>query len=216
MSIPNIKATVILCGGDSRRMGSDKALVELDGKPLLRRHVDAIRSLGLDVPIYISSGGRRYEILDDCDVTYVQDVVAGAGPLSGIAGALIDAERLTCVADHIFAMPIDTLVPPRVLLEALASAKLTPQGVALIRGERLHPVHGLFPISAAEPLRIFVESGGRAVMTFLESLKIEEVSLEGGWESCLNFNCHDDYIAACKALSRLSTSHAHTGTAQSG
>ena len=60
-----LKGVAILCGGDSRRMGTDKALVDFDGMPLLRRHVEAILSLNLDVPIYVSSGTKRYEILDD-------------------------------------------------------------------------------------------------------------------------------------------------------
>lgn len=202
-SIAKLRGVVILCGGNSRRMGTDKALVDFDGSPLLRRHVEAINSLDFEVPIYVSSGETRYEILNDFDVTYVPDVVEGAGPLSGLAGALGAVGEAGSADGHIFAMPVDTLVPPGVLLDHLTRTRLTASGVALIKGERLHPVHGLFPISAADPLRQFVRSGGRAVMAFLETLDIEEVSIGEAWELCLNFNYPDDFVAARKAFAQM-------------
>ena len=198
-----LKGVAILCGGHSRRMGTDKALVDFEGMPLLRRHVEAILGLNLDVPIYISSGTKRYEILDECGVVYAQDVIAGAGPLSGLAGALIAAEKAGGTGGHVFAMPVDTLVPPGVLLDHLTKARLDASGAALIKGQRLHPVHGLFPISAAEPLKVFVQSGGRAVMGFLETLDIEEVSIGEAWEACLNFNYPDDLEVARNAIAQL-------------
>lgn len=199
----NLKAVVILCGGDSRRMGTDKALVDVDGSPLLRRHVEAIHSLNLELPIFISSGVKRYAILDEYDVNYVADLVAGAGPLSGLAGALRAAEEAGVTDGHIFAMPVDTLLPPRVLLDELTKTGLAGSEVALIKGERLHPLHGLFPISAAARLRTFVQSGGRAVMAFLETLHIEEVSIGEEWELCLNFNYPDEFVAAREALAKI-------------
>lgn len=198
-----LKGVAILCGGDSRRMGTDKALVDLDGMPLLRHHVEAILSLNLDVPIYVSSGTKRYEILDDCGVVYAPDVVAGAGPLSGLAGALTAAEKAGGAGGHVFAMPVDTLVPPGVLLDTLTKTRLGASGAALIKGQRLHPVHGLFPVSAAAALSEFVQSGGRAVMEFLESLDIEQVSIGDAWESCLNFNYPEDFVSAREALAQI-------------
>lgn len=200
-----LKGVAILCGGDSRRMGTDKALVDFDGMPLLRRHVEAILSLNLDVPIYVSSGTKRYEILDDCGVVYAPDLVAGAGPLSGLAGALTAAEKAGGAGGHVFAMPVDTLVPPGVLLDTLTKTRLGSSVAALIKGQRLHPVHGLFPVSAAAALSEFVQSGGRAVMEFLESLDIEQVSIGEAWESCLNFNYPEDFVSAREALAQITS-----------
>lgn len=200
-----LKGVAILCGGDSRRMGTDKALVDFDGVPLLRRHVEAILSLNLDVPIYVSSGTKRYEIIDDCGVVYAPDVVAGAGPLSGLAGALTAAEKAGGAGGHVFAMPVDTLVPPGVLLNTLTKTRLGASGAALIKGQRLHPVHGLFPVSSAAALSEFVQSGGRAVMGFLEMLDIEQVSIGEAWESCLNFNYPEDFVSAREALAQITS-----------
>ena len=200
-----LKGVAILCGGDSRRMGTDKALVDFDGMPLLRRHVEAILSLNLDVPIYVSSGTKRYEILDDCGVVYAPDAVAGAGPLSGLAGALTAAEKAGGAGGHVFAMPVDTLVPPGMVLDTLTKTRLGTSGAALIKGQRLHPVHGLFPVSAAAALSEFVQSGGRAVMEFLESLDIEQVSIGEAWESCLNFNYPEDFVSAREALAQITS-----------
>ena len=203
ISIPNLCAVVVLCGGESRRMGRDKALVDLDGSPVLRRHIDEIRSLNLQVPLYISSGAKRYAILDDCGVTYVPDVVPGAGPLSGLAGALNTASDAGGANDHVFAMPVDTLLPASILLAELTKASVAASDVVLIKGQRLHPVHGLFPVSLAQPLKQFIESGGRAVMGFLDGLDIEEVAIDENWEPCMNFNDPDEFVAACEVLAQI-------------
>ena len=204
-AIAQLEGVAILCGGDSRRMGTDKALVDFDGMPLLRHHVEALRGLNLEVPIYVSSGTKCYEFLDDCGVVYAPDVVAGAGPLSGLAGALTAAEKAGSRGGHLFAMPVDTLVPPEVLLDHLIKARPGASGAALIKGQRLHPVHGLFPVFAAAALSQFVQSGGRAVMEFLESLDIEEVSIGEAWESCLNFNYPEDFVSAREALAQITS-----------
>lgn len=39
---------VVLAGGQSRRMGCDKAWLEVDGQPLIARTLSAIRESGIE------------------------------------------------------------------------------------------------------------------------------------------------------------------------
>ena len=41
-------AGAVLCGGRSRRMGRDKALIEIGGVPLAMRVASAVRDAGID------------------------------------------------------------------------------------------------------------------------------------------------------------------------
>lgn len=76
---------VILAGGQSRRMGFNKALLEIDGKPLIRILSDRMREL--PGQIVISSNDQdSYGFLD---IPVVPDRFAGYGPLAGLHSAML-------------------------------------------------------------------------------------------------------------------------------
>jgi molybdopterin-guanine dinucleotide biosynthesis protein A len=72
----------ILAGGNSTRMGTDKAFVMLDGRTLLARALDRCRTITSEVWIV----GDRKKFAPFAPV--VEDVFPGCGPLAGIHAAL--------------------------------------------------------------------------------------------------------------------------------
>jgi molybdenum cofactor guanylyltransferase len=72
----------VLVGGQSTRMGTDKALIELDGRPLIARALAAARSVTPDVRIL----GSEQKFANYGDV--VEDQFPNHGPLGGIHAAL--------------------------------------------------------------------------------------------------------------------------------
>jgi molybdopterin-guanine dinucleotide biosynthesis protein A len=72
----------VLAGGKSSRMGRDKALLELAGKPLVQHAVVKLRRVCADVHLL----GNRNEL--GVYGPLVRDVHEGHGPLSGIEAAL--------------------------------------------------------------------------------------------------------------------------------
>jgi molybdenum cofactor guanylyltransferase len=72
----------VLAGGKSKRMGTDKAFVTLNGRTLLERMVDLARSVCADVRI-VGEHGKVSAF-----ATVVEDVFRGCGPLGGIHAAL--------------------------------------------------------------------------------------------------------------------------------
>lgn len=81
MGLPALTA-FILAGGRSTRMGTDKAFVALDGRTLLARALDLVRSLTSDVRIVGDSG--KFSPF----ASVVEDLFPGCGPLAGIHAAL--------------------------------------------------------------------------------------------------------------------------------
>lgn len=79
---------VVLAGGRSSRMGTDKALVAVDGIPMARRVADALAAGGCD-PVWCQ-GGDAVE-LASIGLTVRPDPSAHAGPLAAIAEALAAA-----------------------------------------------------------------------------------------------------------------------------
>jgi len=90
---PRIQA-VVLAGGDSERFGDgDKALADLDGRPLLAHVLDAVAAATDPVPILAVATDRQSERLartlglDANDLTVVTDAPSLDGPLSGLLAA---------------------------------------------------------------------------------------------------------------------------------
>jgi molybdenum cofactor guanylyltransferase len=78
-------SAVILAGGESTRMGRDKAWVESGGKPLIQLAVEKVRELGIAEIFLSGRPGKDYSALK-CPVLF--DREPGFGPLGGIERGL--------------------------------------------------------------------------------------------------------------------------------
>ncbi|MGA9670421.1 MAG: molybdenum cofactor guanylyltransferase [Terracidiphilus sp.] len=98
----------VLAGGESRRMGTDKALVEFAGRPLVERALAILREAGLEARIAgaRSSLGSYAPIVDDAE--------PGRGPLGGICAAM--SAMTACRA--VF-LPVDLPLVPASLIGLL-------------------------------------------------------------------------------------------------
>jgi molybdopterin-guanine dinucleotide biosynthesis protein A len=72
----------VLAGGRSTRMGSDKSLVLLDGRPLLAHAIGILREAGLAA--FVAGGQTALSVF----ASLVEDDRPGLGPLGGICAAL--------------------------------------------------------------------------------------------------------------------------------
>ena len=77
----------VLCGGASRRMGRDKALVPVDGVAMARRVADALRAAGAERVVAVGGDGPA---LRELGVDTRPDRWPGEGPLGGLVTALGD------------------------------------------------------------------------------------------------------------------------------
>ncbi|HEU5457663.1 MAG TPA: molybdenum cofactor guanylyltransferase [Terracidiphilus sp.] len=109
----------VLAGGASSRMGRDKALVEVAGRPLVTHALGILRAAGLAARI----AGARAELESFAPV--VKDL--GGGPLAGVCAALAAAETELAVF-----LPVDMpLVPPLLIECLLHHARVTECAVAV-------------------------------------------------------------------------------------
>ena len=90
----------VLAGGRSSRMGSDKALVEFGGRPLIAHAVGILKAAGLAVSIAGACAENRAGL--EAYAPVIPDTEAGLGPLGGICAAL----RSTTASYGVF-LPVD-------------------------------------------------------------------------------------------------------------
>jgi molybdopterin-guanine dinucleotide biosynthesis protein A len=82
-------AAVLLAGGRSRRMGSDKALLPLEGIPLAQRIADCLHEVTDEV--LLSAGDpSAYAFLQ---LPFVPDLFPDRGPVAGLHAAMLHTRR---------------------------------------------------------------------------------------------------------------------------
>jgi molybdopterin-guanine dinucleotide biosynthesis protein A len=189
---------VIVCGGESRRMGRPKAWLPFGRERLLQR---AVRLVGAaaDPVVVVAAPGQELPDLP-ASVPVVRDPVPGRGPLQGIAAGLAAIPETVALVyatatdvpffrpewvtrlvelidDHDIAIPqIDGYFHP--LAALYRRAAVLPAVEALLRADRLRPVF------LTEAVRTRVVSAD----------EMREVDPEFG--TLRNLNTPDDYRAA--------------------
>jgi molybdopterin-guanine dinucleotide biosynthesis protein A len=92
----NPVSVAILAGGQSRRMGTDKSFVLLDGKPLIDHVIERVSALSSGI-ILITNSPDRYARYD---LPAYSDIIPNCGALGGLHSALhhCPTEYVVCVA----------------------------------------------------------------------------------------------------------------------
>jgi molybdopterin-guanine dinucleotide biosynthesis protein A len=111
----------VLAGGRSSRMGRDKALVELAGKPLVAWALEVLRGAGLTARI----AGARADLSAYAEV--IPDEAEEEGPLAGVCAALRAARAVWAVF-----VPVDLpLIPASLIRLLIEHARVTGSAVTV-------------------------------------------------------------------------------------
>jgi molybdopterin-guanine dinucleotide biosynthesis protein A len=135
----NISA-VLLTGGESRRMGKDKATLLFRGRPLWQIQLDLLRELK---PAEILVSARNDPLWRPAEVQFVGDQPPSRGPLSGLAASLA-----TMRGGHLLALAIDMPLMTREYLASLCSRIRPSSGVVAKIDGRFEPLAAIYPHEA--------------------------------------------------------------------
>ena len=162
----------VLAGGNSRRMGQDKALKLFLGKPLILHVIERLGPLSEDVFIVVNQS-KNYLFLD---LPLHPDVMPGYGPLGGVFTSLTVATNplvavvgcdmpFTCLPlfeyerDIMENTGVDVVIPS------------TPQG--------LEPLHAIYRRETCLPfIRSAMEAGERRIISWFDNVHIHILSSE--------------------------------------
>lgn len=167
----------ILAGGKSSRMGRDKAMLELEGKTLLTRAVETLRSVeelrSEDGRVEVTICGER-EALEGADRT-ILDRYPSCGPLGGMEAALHDLTARND-ADWAFFIPVDmpllsgSLIGQLLTMWAFESLQSESIRACLAEVEGTpQPLVSLVQRSVLRPVREALDSGRYKVVPVLQS-----------------------------------------------
>lgn len=193
-------AGAVLAGGQSRRMGENKAFLSLAGTPLIEH---AIKRLQPQVSQLILNAHEAGTALDAFGLPVVPDAEGDhQGPLAGILAALRWAE--TAGFHWIATAAVDTPFFPLDFVQRLAAAAQDRTMAVASSGGRLHPVFGLWSATLAGELESEIGKGQRSVHQWVgrHDAGIAEWPAQPH-DPFFNLNQPDDVARAAQILAEL-------------
>jgi molybdopterin-guanine dinucleotide biosynthesis protein A len=158
-------AALILAGGDSRRMGQDKAGLVLHGKTLLDHVTATMQQVFPKVVVSVR------QLRGEVEVPQVCDEHQASGPLAGLIAGLAQADT-----PWVFAVACDMpFVTPAVVLH-LATFRDGVQAVVPVIDGYPQPLAAFYAASTLEEMRASLASGDRSLRGVLEKLDVRYVS----------------------------------------
>jgi molybdopterin-guanine dinucleotide biosynthesis protein A len=196
----------IQAGGQSSRMGIDKALVELGGKPLIEHVLERVGNLGDDLLITTN----HPEGLEHLGIRLVPDRVPGAGALHGLETALTGAD-----GDYVLLLACDAPFVSRRLLEHIIEEQARGDVIIPKYEYRFEPLQALYRRSACLPaVKEAIRSGNKRMISFFPEVDVHPINekiidrLDPTGMSFFNVNTDSDLREAKIILDTLS----RTGT----
>jgi len=164
---------VVFCGGQSLRMGRDKARLELDGRPLLSRAVETLQTIA---PRVLLASGER-ERYGELELECVLDAEPGCGPLSGLA-AVLERARAAGVS-WVLVLACDMPYADARVFEALLARARTGahDAVLLATPSGVEPLFAVYHVRVLGALRSALARGERRMNSFHADVRLATLSL---------------------------------------
>lgn len=169
----------VLAGGRSSRFGSDKAVADMDGIPLLQ---DVINRLKHDEQrvVLVTGEIKKFESLGYPVVT---DQPSGIGPIGGLAAALSHRQEQYGTG-WISLISCDLVYPDRQWLDQLSKAIVSTQKTAIaFRSERWEPMIALYHTDMLPQIKHQIRNRRYSIQRLLDLIGAHPAKLPSGLRS---------------------------------
>ena len=153
---------MLLAGGESRRMGKDKATLSHRGKTLWQIQLELLRQL---TPQEIFVSARSDPDWRPAGIQFVADDPPSRGPLSGLAASL---DRMS--TSHLLALAIDMPWMSNKYLEFLCAQIEPGCGVVPKIDNRAEPLAAIYPREAASEVHVALSGIDYSLQTLTRRL----------------------------------------------
>jgi molybdopterin-guanine dinucleotide biosynthesis protein A len=167
---------VVLAGGQSRRMGADKALLQLPsgGPTLIERVVAAARAVTDDIVVVAEDVGR----LPEMPVRTVGDEIPNAGPLAGLVAGFETARypdvlALACDLPYLSLPLLRWMVSQPRAWDALVPRLPGEDGKA-----GWEPLHAIYTRACLMSMRAALDRGERQLTAFFPTVRVQPLTAD--------------------------------------
>lgn len=191
---------VIQAGGQSSRMGQDKALVPLAGRPMIEHILTRLAGLGGET-IITTNKPEDYEYLD---LPLASDEEPGAGALPGLRTALKAAH-----GDNVFVLACDMPFVNRLLVEHLLGLASRADVIVPRWQNTYQTMHAVYARkSCLRAVDKALEQGEQRMISFYSAVRVrpvppEEIAeIDPHGRSFFNVNTPEDLAEAERFLAK--------------
>src|SRR5687768_6805118 len=156
-------SAVLLAGGESRRMGRDKAAVVFRDEPLWRRQLRVLRDLSPQ-QVFVSARTESSWLPDDTEL--LLDEPPSRGPLSGLKRAIEQMET-----SHLVVLAVDMPFVTREQLHDLCTLATQGCGVVPVIGARAEPLAAVYPKESTLDFAAALASSDFSLQALVRKLK---------------------------------------------
>jgi molybdopterin-guanine dinucleotide biosynthesis protein A len=196
---------IILAGGDSRRMGRDKAMLRLSETAIIETTARLFKRLFSEVIIVSKQAGR----FGDLRCREVEDIYPDKGAMIGILTGLKEAET-----DYIFTAACDMpFLNEKVINLIINSGRGYDVALPSAAGYT-HPLHALYSRKCLDGMSAFMEKGEKGINRFIKNLpknRVKTISeeevkaLDPDALSLFNVNTPEDMERAGRIFKKISS-----------
>jgi molybdopterin-guanine dinucleotide biosynthesis protein A len=180
-------SVLILAGGQSSRMGEDKALIEIDHQPLLQRvcHV----AITVSSAVYILTPWlQRYQTIVPANCQFLRESQPHQGPLLALSNGLTILNT-----DWVLLLACDLpFLDSTILQQWIKRLDQVPQSTLAVvpyQGSRWQPLCGFYRRQCDVDLQRFIQQGGRSFQQWLPQIEVHSILIDQAQEFML-LNCN--------------------------
>lgn len=162
---------IVLAGGRSRRLGTDKASLTFEGRLLLETVIE--RLSGVCSEVIVASGRTAEGRKTPRPVRFVADLAPGRGPLAGVQAGLAAA---TAEFALVVACDMPFLNPD--LLSYMAGLPRRYQALVPRTAGRWHPAHAIYGRSCLPVIEELLAKRSSSMRELLSRLDVRELPEE--------------------------------------
>lgn len=182
----------ILAGGNSTRMGKNKALMEWNRERLIDRLAGR---LGVYSEVIISAADKG--VYEDMGLPVVYDIHSNIGPIEGIYQVLSRAKN-----EYVFVCAVDMPNISAQLVTYLADFICSDYDCYVVADEEhIHPLCAIYTKKILPVVKELVEQGDYRLRNILSRVRTKYISLEYSRfdrSTVKNINTYADYVASAK------------------
>ncbi len=155
-------SAVLLSGGESRRMGRDKALLPFRGGSLWQKQLGTLREIK---PAELLLSARTDPAWRPDDVKWLTDLPPSRGPLSGVDAAL---RRMRGI--HLLVLAIDLPFMTASYLRSLSDTLCSGKGVVPVLNDQAEPLAAIYPAEAQPDVANALATGNFSLQSLIRDL----------------------------------------------